>query len=101
MMTHDAVNPQPPSPPDGSAQALDVLDGGMLSTEEVAVLLGVDPSTLRRWRTAAPPAGPPFTPLSPRVTVYSLNDVRSWIAARRIDPAERARWLSRWTFRSA
>jgi Helix-turn-helix domain len=33
----------------------DLLDGEWLSTEEVAKLLGVDPSTIRRWRTARPP----------------------------------------------
>lgn len=66
------------------------LSDGFLSTEELASLIGVDPSTLRRWRTATPPEGPPFTPLSSRVTVYSIVDVRQWIAGRRIDPGQRA-----------
>ena len=66
-----------------------LLDGEWLSTEEVAKLLGVDPSTIRRWRTARPTQGPPFVRLSSRVTVYSTSDVRRWLERRRIDP-ERA-----------
>ena len=64
----------------------DLLSGGWLTTEELAGLLGVDPSTLRRWRTASPRQGPPFVPLSGRVTLYSAHDVRRWLATRRIDP---------------
>ena len=67
----------------------DLLDGDWLSTEELAKLLGVDPSTIRRWRTARPVRGPPFVRLSSRVTVYSTSDVRHWLERRRIDP-ERA-----------
>lgn len=63
---------------------------GFLSTKDLASLIHVDPSTLRRWRNAEPPAGPPFTRLSPGVVVYSSVDVRLWIARGRIDPAERA-----------
>lgn len=61
-----------------------------LSTKDLASLIHVDPSTLRRWRNAEPPAGPPFTRLSPGVVVYNLVDVHLWIARGRIDPAERA-----------
>lgn len=67
----------------------DLLDGEWLSTEEVAKLLGVDPSTIRRWRTARPSQGPPFLRLSPRLTVYNPSDVRRWLKRRRTDP-ERA-----------
>jgi hypothetical protein len=59
-----------------------------LSAKEVATLIHVDPSTLRRWRNADPPAGPAFSRLSPGVVVYSIADVRHWISLRRIDPAE-------------
>lgn len=38
----------------------DLLDGGWFTTEELARMLGVDSSTLRRWRTARPRQGPPF-----------------------------------------
>ena len=34
-----------------------LLDGGWFTTEELARMLGVDPSTLRRWRTARPRPG--------------------------------------------
>jgi hypothetical protein len=53
-------------------------------------MLGVDPSTLRRWRTARPRQGPPFISLSSRVTLYSAHDVRRWLANRRIDPGQAA-----------
>jgi transposase-like protein len=65
----------------------DLLDGGWFTTEELARMLGVDPSTLRRWRTARPRQGPPFICLSSRVTLYSMPDVRRWLASRRTDPA--------------
>jgi transposase-like protein len=68
----------------------DLLDGGWFTTEELARMLGVDPSTLRRWRTARPRQGPPFVCLSSRVTLYSAHDVRRWLATRRIDPAQAA-----------
>jgi hypothetical protein len=66
----------------------DLLEGGWMTTEQLAALIHVDASTLRRWRTARPPQGPPFVPLSPRVTVYSTLDVSQWIAKRRTVPAE-------------
>ncbi|KJY41290.1 hypothetical protein VR41_13255 [Streptomyces sp. NRRL B-1568] len=63
---------------------------GYLSTEEVARLLNLDPSTLRRWRTARPPQGPPFIRLSPRLVMYEARDVRQWLADHRVDPAQDA-----------
>jgi hypothetical protein len=74
-----AVPPRSHSVPDS-----DALDDGMLSTEDVAKLLGVDASTLRRWRTAEPPLGPPFISIAERVTKYCKCDVRQWIALRRV-----------------
>jgi transposase-like protein len=68
----------------------DLLDGNWFTTEELARMLGVDPSTLRRWRTARPRQGPPFVCLSSRVTLYSAQDVRRWLATRRIDPGQAA-----------
>ncbi|MEV0675971.1 helix-turn-helix domain-containing protein [Actinosynnema sp. NPDC050436] len=67
-----------------------LLGGGWLSTDQLAALLGVDPSTLRRWRTARPVQGPPFVQLTSRVTLYSANDVEDWLASRRIDPRKAA-----------
>ncbi|MBR7827587.1 helix-turn-helix domain-containing protein [Actinospica sp. MGRD01-02] len=57
---------------------------GLLSTEEVAALLGVDPSTLRRWRNAKPPEGPTFVPISERVTKYWRSDVLGWLSRMRV-----------------
>jgi len=72
----------------GTAYSNTIINDHFLSTGELAALLHVDASTLRRWRGATPPAGPPFSRLSPGVVVYSIVDVRRWIARSRIDPAE-------------
>ncbi|MEU1721169.1 helix-turn-helix domain-containing protein [Nonomuraea sp. NPDC005692] len=58
------------------------------TTEEVAAILTVDPSTLRRWRTAKPPQGPPFVRLTTRLTLYNMHDLQQWLADHRIDPGE-------------
>ncbi|MEU5974637.1 helix-turn-helix domain-containing protein [Streptomyces sp. NPDC047315] len=74
-----------PSPlPTGSSQGLP--PGIWYSTAELARILGVDPSTLRRWRTAHPRQGPPYVPLAGRVVLCSATDVEQWIAQRRISP---------------
>lgn len=57
----------------------------LITTEEVARILRRDPSTLRRWRTTRPVQGPPFIRLTDRVTVYDIEDVRAWLAGRRVD----------------
>lgn len=67
-----------------------LLQGGWYTTDELAVSLGVDASTLRRWRTATSPQGPPFTRLSSRLTIYSARDVEEWLEARRVDPGQAA-----------
>jgi predicted DNA-binding transcriptional regulator AlpA len=74
----------------GRIVSTDLLTGGWLSTEEVAHLLGVDPSSVRRWRTSRPPQGPPFVRLSARVTIYSAADVEAWLHSRRTDPGRAA-----------
>jgi predicted DNA-binding transcriptional regulator AlpA len=68
----------------------DLLHGGWYSTEDVADLLGVDASTLRRWRTATPMQGPPFVRLTSRVTMYSVPDVEAWLSSRRVVPGTAA-----------
>lgn len=60
--------------------------GGWLTTEQLALLLGRDPSTIRRWRTQEPVQGPPFVQLSERVTMYSAIDVERWLRNQRVDP---------------
>jgi hypothetical protein len=37
-------------------------------------------------RTARPLQGPPFIALSERVIMYSIDDVRAWLASRRVTP---------------
>jgi predicted DNA-binding transcriptional regulator AlpA len=68
----------------------DLLHSGWYSTEDVADLLGVDPSTLRRWRTSTPVQGPPFVRLTSRVVMYSVPDVETWLASRRVVPGAAA-----------
>jgi transposase-like protein len=67
-----------------------LLQAKWYTTEELAEILGVDPSTLRRWRTARPPQGPPFVPLSPRVTKYNSDDVQRWLESERVNPGKAA-----------
>ncbi|MCK1810210.1 helix-turn-helix domain-containing protein [Micromonospora sp. R42106] len=57
-----------------------------MSTEELAELLDVDPSTIRRWRTLHPLQGPPFIQISDRVVKYATADVERWLSARRVYP---------------
>jgi hypothetical protein len=64
------------------------LDGYWYTSKELADLLHVDASTIRRWRTADPPQGPAFIRVSSRVYVYNSNDVKAWLASRRMDPGE-------------
>jgi len=58
----------------------------LVTTEELAALLRLDPSTLRRWRTSRPAQRPPFLRLSGGVTMYDMADVRLWLARSRFDP---------------
>jgi hypothetical protein len=69
---------------------IQLLNGLWLTTEGLARLLGVDGSTVRRWRTSRPPQGPPFVQLSDRVTLYAAQDVEQWLRSKRIDPGEAA-----------
>ncbi|HTJ66665.1 MAG TPA: helix-turn-helix domain-containing protein [Actinospica sp.] len=81
MMTHSDDPAKPAALETGDD---DILNDGFLSTEELARLIQVDPSTLRRWRSANPPIGPDFVPVSDRVTKYAKSDVRRWIDHRRV-----------------
>lgn len=64
--------------------------GVLMTTEELARLVKVDPSTVRRWRTADPVQGPAFIRLSARVVKYDPEDVRAWLGRHRTDPEESA-----------
>ncbi len=57
------------------------------TTEELAEMLKVDASSVRRWRTTKPLQGPPFIPVSARRTLYKASDVKAWLDRRRIDPS--------------
>ncbi|MGW3058543.1 helix-turn-helix transcriptional regulator [Streptomyces goshikiensis] len=74
----------------GRNDSPNLVTGQWLTTDELADILNVDASTLRRWRTARPPQGPPFIPVSDRVTLYSAIDVEHWLRSRRVDPAQAA-----------
>ncbi|MEU9157846.1 helix-turn-helix domain-containing protein [Streptomyces sp. NPDC048417] len=76
---HHAISPD-------SQAAL--LTGAWYSTSDLAACLRVDASTLRRWRTAQPPQGPPFVTVSERVVMYSALDVEEWLRHRRTVPAK-------------
>jgi hypothetical protein len=69
---------------------MSVSDGYWYSSKELAALLHVDASTIRRWRASRPPQGPAFVQVSKRVYVYNSNDVEAWLASRRVDPDEAA-----------
>ncbi|MFJ1642739.1 MULTISPECIES: helix-turn-helix domain-containing protein [unclassified Streptomyces] len=60
------------------------------STSDLAACLRVDSSTLRRWRTARPPQGPPFVAVSERVIMYSALDVEKWLHSHRTVPRREA-----------
>ncbi|MET7906298.1 helix-turn-helix domain-containing protein [Streptomyces sp. NPDC005355] len=73
-----------------SSTSPQLLDHGTYTTKELARLLNVDPSTIRRWRTAQPPQGPPFIPMSDRHVLYSIVDVHNWLAGLRVEPLRAA-----------
>ena len=58
----------------------------LMTTKDLARLAKVDPSTVRRWRTATPRQGPPFIRLSARVVKYDPADVHAWLVRHRTDP---------------
>ncbi|PPK61874.1 helix-turn-helix domain-containing protein [Actinokineospora auranticolor] len=65
-----------------------LIDGRWYTTEQLAELLHVDASTVRRWRTLRPFQGPAFVRVSDRVVMYSVHDVEAWLRTRRVDPGE-------------
>ena len=67
-----------------------VSDQQWYTTEELARIVKVDPSTIRRWRTARPCQGPPFVRLSFGVVRYNSVDVGEWLTNRRVDPGDAA-----------
>ncbi|WP_338492085.1 MULTISPECIES: helix-turn-helix domain-containing protein [unclassified Streptomyces] len=87
----DQQPPTPPAPECGLANGhAPLLTSTWYSTKDLAARIQVDASTLRRWRTARPPQGPPFIHMSERVVVYSAADVEEWLRSRRVTPARKA-----------
>ena len=78
-LRHDVVSPDSQVP---------LLTNSWYSTSDLAACLRVDASTLRRWRTAQPPQGPPFVTFSERVVMYSVLDVEAWLRHRRTVPTK-------------
>ncbi|RZU48867.1 helix-turn-helix protein [Krasilnikovia cinnamomea] len=69
-----------------NTEAIEAVESELITTEELARMLRVDPSSVRRWRTVRPLQGPPYIQLSERVIMYDIEDVREWLASRRIRP---------------
>jgi hypothetical protein len=80
-----------PRSPSVNSDLADLPTSPLLTTEEVARLLRVDPSSVRRWRAEQPPQGPPFIRLSERVVLYDAGDLRVWLDERRTIPGTRRR----------
>ncbi|MCL2728412.1 MAG: helix-turn-helix domain-containing protein [Actinomycetia bacterium] len=80
------ISPDPGPQADSSERAPDEQLQRLLTTQEVAALLRVDPSSVRRWRAEEPPQGPPFIRLSERVVLYGEADVQEWLNQRRTAP---------------
>jgi hypothetical protein len=53
--------------------------GDILTEEQVAQMLNVEPRTCRDWRRR----GLPFLKITPRSIRYRLSDVQSWLDRRR------------------
>ena len=72
----------------GDNMSDELLGAQWYTTEEFACLIGVDASTIRRWRTSRPMQGPAFVQLSSRVTKYHADDIARWLRSHRVDPDE-------------
>ncbi|PSR59953.1 DNA-binding protein [Nocardia nova] len=70
----------------GVTTEVEVIENRWYTTEEVAAMLKIDPSSLRRWRAARPPQGPPFVQVSDRVIRYHSDDVAEYLRRKRVDP---------------
>ncbi|WP_280403904.1 helix-turn-helix transcriptional regulator [Nocardia brasiliensis] len=66
---------------------LGLLNQRLYTTGEVAEIIGVDTSTLRRWRRESPARGPGFVRISDRVAKYPESDLEAYLEARHITPA--------------
>lgn len=60
------------------------------TTKEAADKIGVNESTMRRWRNADPPQGPAFVQVSKRKFKYFEVDIEAYLQTNRNDPSEAA-----------
>ncbi|MFI6172930.1 helix-turn-helix transcriptional regulator [Nocardia sp. NPDC051052] len=67
-------------------EPLSLLEQRMYTTGQVSRILGVDASTLRRWRRGTPVEGPGFVRISERVAKYPESDLEAYLEARHIKP---------------
>lgn len=72
----------PAGPAAGQSAPLDHLppSGERLLTEkEAAAMLGLQPSTLRRWRSVGQPGQPEFVRVAGRAIRYRLSDLTAYM----------------------
>lgn len=60
----------------------------LLTTIEVAALLGLKPGTLENWRAVG--KGPPFRRLGAAIR-YAMADVRAWVEGQPLETTARPR----------
>lgn len=65
----------------------------LITTQQAANIMGVEPSTLRNWRCAK--TGPPFIRITKRSVKYDENDIQKYVAERRFVPSVRATEVNR------
>ena len=53
----------------------------LLTTKQVAAMIGISISTLNWWRHINDGTGPKWFSLSPKRVVYKESDVRAWLDA--------------------
>lgn len=62
----------------------EITEPQVLSTTQASKIIGVDKRTLDNWRSLS--RGPAYIKISKRKIAYLLEDVESFIRARRIEP---------------
>lgn len=53
----------------------------LLTEKEAAALLGLQPSTLRRWRSVGQPGQPEFVRVAGRAIRYRMSDLLAYVEA--------------------
>ncbi len=72
-------------------QRLTEPNDALLSSRQMADLMGVSIPTLSRWRCEGGGGGPPFIRISEKRAAYSLRAYREWVDAQTVrQPARRS-----------